>query len=80
MDIPRIIYATILLILTFFQKRDIITKINIDTAIYRIGMIENEEDEEIVAFKLSTEYAKMTWSKGIVRLQKYSVKSVEIIA
>ena len=45
----------ILLILTFFQRRDIITKRNIDIAIYKIGMIENEEDEEIVALRLSTE-------------------------
>ena len=52
----------------------------IDIARYNIGIIENEEDDDTVATRLSTEYAKMTWSKGIIKLQKYSVNNVETIA
>ena len=59
-EAAKIIYATILLILTLFQRRDIIMKSVIDIARYNIGIIENEEDDDTVAIRLSTEYAKMT--------------------
>jgi hypothetical protein len=47
---------------------------------YNIGTIENEDDDSTAPFKPSTEYAKITWSKGIIKLQKYSVSNVDIIA
>ena len=59
-EAAKIIYATILLILTLFQRRDIIMKSVIDIAKYNIGIIENEEDDDTVAIRLSTEYAKIT--------------------
>ena len=51
-----------------------------DIARNTIGTIENEEDDCIVPFKLSTEYVKITWSKGDIKLQKYSVSNVEVTA
>ena len=59
-ETTRIIYATMLLILTLFQRRDIIMKSDIDITRYNIGIIENEEDDDTVAIRLSTEYAKIT--------------------
>ena len=74
------IYAKIFPILTLFQSLETMTNKSIEIVKNSIGTIENEDDDEIVPFKPSMEYAKMTWSNGIIRLQKYSVRSVDIIA
>ena len=51
-----------------------------EIAKYNIGTIENDVDDSTAPFSPSTEYAKITWSKGIIKLQKYSVRNVDIIA
>ena len=50
-----------------------------EIAKYNIGTIENDVDDSTAPFRPSMEYAKMTWSKGIIKLQKYSVKNVDVI-
>ena len=67
-------------IFTLFQRRETMINKNMDIAKNNIGTIENEEDDEMVPFSPSMEQAKMTWSKGIIKLQKYSVRNVDIIA
>jgi hypothetical protein len=76
----RIVYAKIFPILNLFHNLEIMEHNVNEMTKNNIGIIENEEDDCIAAFRPSTEYAKMTWSNGIIKLQKYSVNNVEIIA
>ena len=76
----RIVYAKMFLILNLFHNLEIKAHNIIEMTKNNTGIIENEEDDSIAPFKPSTEYAKITWSNGIIKLQKYSVNKVEIIA
>jgi hypothetical protein len=67
-------------IFTFFHNLEIKMQSASEMTKYNIGTIENEDDDSTAPFRPSTEYAKITWSKGIIKLQKYSVNKIDIIA
>ena len=79
-DVIRMTYEKMLSIFTFFHSLEIKMQIAKEIAKYNIGTIENDVDDSTAPFSPSTEYAKITWSKGIIKLQKYSVRNVDIIA
>ena len=67
-------------IFTFFHNLEIKMQSAREMTKYNIGTIENEDDDSTAPFRPSMEYAKITWSKGIIKLQKYSVNKIDIIA
>jgi hypothetical protein len=78
-DAIRMTYEKIFPTLTFFHSLEIKMQRAKEITKYNIGIIENDVDDSTAPFRPSMEYAKITWSKGIIKLQKYSVKNVDII-
>ena len=79
-DVIRMQYEKMFPILTLFHSLEIKMQTAKEITKYNIGTIENDVDDSTAPFRSSAEYAKMTWSKGIIKLQKYSVKKIDIVA
>ena len=59
-DVNIMIYAKIFPILTLFQSLETMTNKSIEIVKNSIGTIENEDDDEMVPFNPSMEYANTT--------------------